>query len=159
MAKQLNHSLLRSNKYKLSVIIILLLASCVWLFFSIKILQYTPDIELIKNSTQQKSNGLISNIEKTADLRPSISRSRNRENSRPLNETEKQQYIEALRESFERVNPTKNNKIIRGDISPSIKELADKPSTNLESLLNNKFELKRLNTEYQKALKGINTKP
>lgn len=153
MAEQLNYSLLRSNKYKLSVIIILLLASCVWLIFSIKIFQYTPNIEAIKISTQPKTISLISNIEKTTNLQPAISRSRNRENSRPLNEKEKQQYIEALRESFEKVKPTKNNTIIRGEILPATNNYINN-SSNIQMLVNDKLELESLNTEYKRALKS-----
>ena len=159
MAEQLNHSLSRSNKYKLSVIIILLLAVLVWLFFSIKILQNKPNLEAIEISTQKKTDHLIANIEKIADLQRGKSRSRNRENSQPLNETERQQYIEALRESFEKVKPTQNNIIIRGEITPSRKALAETSSSNIENLINDQLDLKDLNTEYQNALEGIRTQP
>lgn len=167
MSDQQNYSKPKPKLYKRPEFIFLLLTALLWIAFLLKVFHKSEvgtraksEIRVTTNEegtlSTKPSSTLKTNTQEAFTPQVSQARSRNRLSIEQLNAKKEQQYIEAIRESFEKIKPSNHNQIIRGEFQPVTKDSVDEPETNIQNLVNDRFEMESLNAEYKRALKGRN---
>lgn len=163
MEQQQNSSKHGRKLYKRPEFILLLLTGLLWIAFLFKVL-FFPDTQLEPVSSiapqENPASTTKTSPEEAIKLQSTQARSRNKLSTEQISAREEQEYIEALRESFDQVKPGKNNQIIRGEFIsvtelPSQKIQKDEHK-QIQILVDDKFEMDSLNAEYRRALRGRN---
>ncbi len=140
------------RKYQRPEFILLFLTGFLWLAFLFKVFFTTKVNESAENIDLTTSTKTSNNVSSQKAI-STPAKSRNRESTQSI---KNQDVVKAVRESFEKVNPRKNDQIIRGEISKIITSNPSSEAVSAEiiNMLDDSFELKSLNEDYQQALKS-----
>lgn len=128
------------------ILLLLFITGLLWIAFLFKVFFVTE--------AKEPFEAIISSPE-NQEKQPIIAKSRNKKS---ITKTDNTAVVKAVRESFEKNNPIKNDQIIRGKISKinsskeQSKEKSEDLSVGILKMLNDTIEMRSLNKDYKQAI-------